>query len=210
MHLLVLVSLLLLYSDAASTPPHVYPHILVATDRECFTVADCLPANASWCQQSQTCVKQRCHVIPNYPCPYFQQCDARHQKCVPVHCSRHADCDDGLFCTGVESCVNSVCTSDYKHDCSGGHCDEKKRQCSLPLEVRRQRAHHATAKKTTTTPKSVAAERIGVWDVPTEAPTAAPTAATGLSDNAIIAIICASVVVAAVIFILLIIALISR
>jgi len=51
-------------------------------------------------------------------------------------CNIAADCDDGLYCNGVETCVAGVCQAGALVDCSGlndqcnnGVCDETLKQC---------------------------------------------------------------------------------
>lgn len=226
-----LLALLLLVGAALSSPDGAaaYPHVLVPTNRSCSVAADCLAATHSWCDAGQACLRQRCHLVPNYPCPYFQRCDAEARRCVPRACTRQRDCDDGLFCNGEEACVNHTCTSDFAHDCTGGTCSEQARTCSLPLELQLKRrqvartiyqhglagyiAMRSAAVGAIASAGSAALSTSDTWRkehafaTPTEAPTAAPT---GLSNNAVVAIVCSVVVVALVVFILLIIALISR
>jgi hypothetical protein len=36
---------------------------------------------------------------------------------IPLGCSSHADCDDGIFCNGAETCVDSVCQDGTPPDC---------------------------------------------------------------------------------------------
>jgi putative metal-binding protein len=51
-------------------------------------------------------------------------------------CTTHADCDDGLYCTGQERCENSLCVPGTPVDCPGqgdclmGLCDEASRGCA--------------------------------------------------------------------------------
>lgn len=207
-----MLPLIVLFLVLQSGANKIYPHILVKTDQECSTTLDCQSSN-QWCLSGVTCLNDQCHRIPNHPCPYFQHCDEKSRQCLPIHCKRHSDCDDGIFCNGFESCVNGTCTSDFKHDCTAGQCDEKKKHCSLPVELQQKRGPSKPLQKKQTASSVGASGRLGaLTTAPTSAPTA-PTAAptsSGLTNNAVIAIICATVVVAAVIFILLIIALISR
>jgi minor extracellular protease Epr len=51
-------------------------------------------------------------------------------------CSSDAECDDGLYCNGVEKCVNSVCQagisvdcSSLSNECNNGVCDENLKAC---------------------------------------------------------------------------------
>ena len=230
--MLSLLLALAVLSLARSATLPLYPHVLVPTNRTCDTTAQCI-GGQNWCHTGQTCLRGRCHLVPNYPCPYFQHCNARARQCVPRLCRRFSDCDDGLFCNGVEQCVNATCTSDFAHDCTGGTCSEERKTCSLPLELQERRRnltrlvwYHGTEGYTrmvrealsghaaTTRPAS-GKGRIGADVTPTVAPTGpvAPTVAptnggfTGVETAAIVASV---IVIAVVVFILLIIALISR
>ncbi len=52
--------------------------------------------------------------------------------CPPVtpmpECTADADCDDGLFCNGAETCVAEACVAGTD-PCDGGECDEENDQC---------------------------------------------------------------------------------
>lgn len=49
----------------------------------------------------------------------------------PVVCSVDADCDDGVFCNGSESCDTSTGNcQDADHPCSGQLCDEENQLCA--------------------------------------------------------------------------------
>ncbi len=47
-------------------------------------------------------------------------------------CAIDADCDDGLFCTGVESCVGGICQS-TGNPCLEGQCSEYHDACLTPV-----------------------------------------------------------------------------
>ena len=48
--------------------------------------------------------------------------------CLPCHCTSDPDCDDGLFCNGIEYCLGSTCR--YGLDpCPYGLCNEDLDQC---------------------------------------------------------------------------------
>ena len=52
---------------------------------------------------------------------------------VAQSCSSHADCDDGLFCNGAESCVFGVCQTAILPGCIVGICNESTDQCLLEV-----------------------------------------------------------------------------
>lgn len=49
--------------------------------------------------------------------------------CAAVGCVADADCDDELFCTGVESCVDGSCVTSGD-PCEGGVCVESSQACN--------------------------------------------------------------------------------
>lgn len=49
----------------------------------------------------------------------------------PFHCRRQADCDDGVFCNGSETCVAGDCVRG-SDPCPGQICDEETNTCQPP------------------------------------------------------------------------------
>jgi hypothetical protein len=53
----------------------------------------------------------------------------------PVDCEQDLDCDDGLFCNGVERCVDALCEDGEPVDCGEGddchmvYCDDTRAEC---------------------------------------------------------------------------------
>lgn len=115
----------------------VHPYISQATDISCESTADCLAYYGNdWCQQGVVCLKQRCHTIPFHPCKQGEVCLSEEKKCAERMCHHHGDCDDGIFCNGVERCVDSRCVIDTRFDCSYGICTEHDRSCHMPLGLK--------------------------------------------------------------------------
>lgn len=55
------------------------------------------------------------------------------QCTLPGLCSTDADCDDGIFCNGVEQCISGQCVADTSESCRPGErCDEEKDECLPP------------------------------------------------------------------------------
>jgi len=48
-------------------------------------------------------------------------------------CSNNSDCDDGLFCTGTESCQGGLCQSDGDPCSNGTLCNEDTDSCDIPV-----------------------------------------------------------------------------
>jgi hypothetical protein len=46
-------------------------------------------------------------------------------------CSTPADCDDGMFCNGSETCTNGACSAAAAPCAAGQACDEASRQCGV-------------------------------------------------------------------------------
>lgn len=47
-------------------------------------------------------------------------------------CASNADCDDGLFCTGTETCVSGLCQSSGNPCGGGAACNEATQSCDVP------------------------------------------------------------------------------
>lgn len=120
----------------------------------CMTNADC-PDDGQYCNGTLECTGGRC-VVANVPtCTDGIQCTDDHcdpvaNRCVNsvndancpsgLSCSMHGcvmgtvcefdvDCDDGVFCNGVESCVTQICMSSGMRDCDD-HSDCTMDGCS--------------------------------------------------------------------------------
>lgn len=147
---LVALLLLLLATRAAPLLPGA---LLRATNTSCRTRSDCRP-QGSWCARGLLCLGGRCHALPDFPCASAEWCDDRERRCRRRECASWRDCDDGVFCNGVEICAQGFCVTQAGTDCTQGLCDERTQRCSRPRAL------------------------VDVADVPTEAPTSAPTNAS--------------------------------
>jgi len=136
---LVLAFVILVCNAAYPYTPH--PYTLINTDVPCRSAADCLTHyNNSWCEAAGVmCIHLYCKLIPNYPCNATQTCQEKTKRCEDRECSKDSDCDNHLFCDGVEICSNSsssgVCITDpASTNChfTGGRCDEEAKQCYEP------------------------------------------------------------------------------
>ena len=103
----------------------------------CDTDEDC--DDGLFCNGQEICYHARGNVqdkvVPfancgdgSAPCPP-ELCDEDNDVC--WECLEDAECNDGLFCNGEESCVNHSCQPGTD-PCPGQMCDEKTDQC-LPL-----------------------------------------------------------------------------
>lgn len=196
--------ILLLLLLVAWTEARLYPHALQDTGVPCRDTEECLALyNHSWCHSGLSCVRGHCHSLPDYPCSHAQECDEAAKKCVSLACKSWKDCDDGVFCNGVEKCVASVCVVEYREECARGICNEKAKTCSMPLALKTTAAptHRVTAPPTTSqfwARRPGSPPGVGMQDTPTEAPllgtpTAAPTESSWTAATTFI-IIAASVV----------------
>ena len=56
--------------------------------------------------------------------------------CPPIQeCTVNADCDDGVFCNGVETCVNGRCQAGTDPCAEGETCDEENDECLTPCDA---------------------------------------------------------------------------
>lgn len=131
--LLLLVSIVRSGDDQASL---LYPYTLINTDLVCATVADCYAHhNNSWCASGLLCLHDRCKAIPEFPCRATQVCQEENQVCLDTSCTDDSECDNQVFCDGVEVCHNGICMMDPQQPSClylGGVCDEMARDCQLP------------------------------------------------------------------------------
>jgi len=103
----------------------------------CNTDKDC--DDGLYCNGQEICFHARSNVegkiVPvancrdgSEPCPPGF-CDEDNNAC--LDCLDDADCNDGLFCNGEESCVNGSCQPGMD-PCPGQVCDEESDQCLVP------------------------------------------------------------------------------
>lgn len=177
----------------------VHPHILQPTTFACSKTSDCLALfNHTWCHSGLTCFKEICYRLPGYPCDHTQICHEVEHRCVSQPCLKRSDCDDHLFCNGVEQCVNSFCMPDYHFSCFYGLCSEENKTCTVP-----------NALKTHTT--SLTNQRIYSHETDTfTMRNHSHDDGGGINTSVNFAIICAASVVGVVVLILLIIAIVSK
>jgi len=102
---------------------------------------DCHPACFTWqtCEStSGTCVQARCVVADD--CGPHTTCDGS-GRCQPIPCTSDAECDDGLWCTGVETCAAASadsprgCRAGTPRCASGVVCSEAYRVCGTCAEA---------------------------------------------------------------------------
>lgn len=210
--ILLVVSVLLLAARAT----RVYPHALRDTGVPCHDTAECLALyNNSWCRSGQTCLKGSCHTLPDYPCSHVQECDEAQKRCVSLACKSWRDCDDDVFCNGVEKCVAGVCVVEYREECARGMCNERDKSCSMPLSLRTTAAptHRATVPPTTSQfwahkPGAHAQDTPSAEPSEPTAPTAAPTDSAWTASTTFIII--AGAVVALVLITMVLLAVVAR
>jgi len=116
---------------------------------DCRDAADCDP-DEDWCDGIDTCVDNEC-VPGEIPCGE-DWCDEEADECmqcvqdsdcfraedpseggrcinnVCFDCFYESDCDNGLFCDGVETCEAGICELG-EIPCSGAFCDEGANEC---------------------------------------------------------------------------------
>jgi hypothetical protein len=112
----------------------------------CSAATGCIAGTAVVCTNTDgvACTEEKCNEatdscplvgVPNHSlCPSGQVCSAT--GCTPgKSCTIDANCDDGLFCTGVESCVSGICQGGTPVDCADtvdctvDSCDEAANAC---------------------------------------------------------------------------------
>ncbi len=129
--------LLLLSTTCTTAKINMYPHTLIDTDIPCSTMSECTSHyNNSWCVSAGVlCIHRRCRLIPDFPCRATTQvCQEDEKRCVDKKCLLNSDCDNGIYCDGIEVCSTGtgLCVTDPRQpNClyTGGRCDEKRQTC---------------------------------------------------------------------------------
>lgn len=128
-----LVLFLLVILARADDDTILYPYTLINSDLVCETDSDCY--NGSWCASGVLCLHRHCKVIPDFPCRSTQVCQEESQSCLDTPCTDDSECDNQVFCDGVEVCRTGICIMDPQQPSClylGGICDETIRDCQLP------------------------------------------------------------------------------
>jgi hypothetical protein len=130
----MLFLLLLLLDVLDASTHHYYAYMARLTNVTCETTRQCLtsPGNSLWCRSGLTCINGLCNVVPELPCSHNHWCDEEAHTCHKQVCRASDDCDDGLFCNGIELCSNGYCRAGAFEHCYGGYCDEAVHACSYP------------------------------------------------------------------------------
>ncbi len=95
------------------------------------------------CDDEVDCTEDRCnpdngeceHTPDHSMCKSDEECDAA-AGCVSLSCEQDADCNDGLYCTGTETCADGACQAGTPVDCDDGvdctvdECDEQAQDCN--------------------------------------------------------------------------------
>ena len=154
--------------DAAAAVDAVIDAVIDATPLECTTNADC--DDGLFCNGAEVCSVGRCYINPIRPCDdgvacTDDTCDDEVQRCATtandancpenhvcdlkigcfriVPCEQDSDCDDGLACDGVETCVEGRCAPgrpvecDDAVECTVDVCIDETGDCeNIPVHAR--------------------------------------------------------------------------
>lgn len=126
--------LILLLFISVSYGELLYPYTLLETSVPCANIKDCTQHyNQSWCLSAGVlCIHHYCKLIPDYPCRSTQLCLESEQECLDKECISDQDCNNGIYCDGVEICSHNHCIVDpQRPSCyyTGGRCDEQAQVC---------------------------------------------------------------------------------
>eukprot|EP00899_Mesostigma_viride_P006269 jgi/Mesvir1/15643/Mv03248-RA.1 len=101
--------------------------------KPCTANANCTSLD-TFCTSSYRCGAQG-YCIPSLdPCSYNgQRCNGT--ACVPVGCTTHASCSDGVYCNGEETCDASGACHAGTPPCADLGCSEASRSCVPNMEA---------------------------------------------------------------------------
>jgi hypothetical protein len=117
---------------------------LVCTGVERCLDCACLPGEPLACDDAIDCTVDACGegvagctFVPDHSrCPPAQICDPARGGCVAIPCASAAECDDGVFCNGTETCPAGFCVQGPEPTCSDGisctddRCDAGRDACA--------------------------------------------------------------------------------
>ncbi len=131
---------------ATAARARLHPYVLQPSTETCRTTTDCI-GDAPFCRNGSVCLRGLCWTLPGVPCQAPDWCDERAHRCQPRACQSWRDCDDGLYCTGDERCVQGRCVLWPGSDCrsTGHYCDEAVRRCTRVPALGRALARMAAA-----------------------------------------------------------------
>jgi len=117
---------------------------LACTSAERCVDCTCLPGGPVSCADGLDCTVDACSedtrgctFVPDHArCPPGQLCDPARGGCVAIPCASAAECDDGVFCNGTETCPAGFCvqgpepTCDDGVSCTTDRCDAGRDACA--------------------------------------------------------------------------------
>jgi len=111
----------------------------------CMKDSDC--DNGNWCDGIEICERNQCQsgIVPTCedsdPCTINSWvCTNDEIRCEVVEiescCRNDQECQDGIFCNGIEVCFKNKCRVGSVPECFGGDgfCDKNIDQCALPAD----------------------------------------------------------------------------
>jgi cysteine-rich repeat protein len=109
-------------------------------------------------------------------CDVAEQCDGGSPTCPPDAFEENgtACTDDGLYCTGNETCQSGTCTSSGD-PCASGICDEPTDQCLEPSPTATPTMPNTATRTTTPTPTLTSAGSVTPTQINSVTATLAPT-----------------------------------
>ena len=116
--------------------------IETCVDHVCEPGSDPCPSDGLFCNGEETCDAEGDSCVSSgNPCQGITRCDEEIDAC--VDCTGDGDCDDGLYCTGVETCVKNICQPGSSPCPEGVTCDEEGDACNYSIHNSNSTNHAA-------------------------------------------------------------------
>ncbi len=124
----------------------LYNNIKYVESTHCDKTEDCYKHKEYniWCNSGVICIENSCRKVPGVPCLHTQLCLKNLDQCIDIPCETDKECDDGIYCNGMEECIAGLCNPGGDN-CDSDICSENNMICIWPMEFMEWKVKHQKA-----------------------------------------------------------------